>query len=50
MAIRTVVLILLTLLSALFLVVNWSGITASVPENLVYNATEAPQGLNHLHL
>ena len=45
MAIRTVVLILLTLLSALFLVVNWAGITASVPVNLVYTDTEAPLGL-----
>ena len=45
MAIRTVILILLTLLSALFLVVNWAGITASVPVNLVYTETQAPLGL-----
>ncbi len=45
MAIRTVILVLLTLLSAIFLVVNWAGITASVPVNLIYTDTEAPLGL-----
>ncbi len=45
MAIRTVILVLLTLLSAIFLIVNWAGITAAVPVNLIYTDTEAPLGL-----
>lgn len=45
MSIRTVVILFLCVLSAVFLAVNWSGIVAPVPVNLLYTQVEAPLGL-----
>ena len=45
MSIRTVVILLLCVLSAVFLAVNWTGIVAPVPVNLLVKQVEAPLGL-----
>ena len=45
MSIRTVVILLLCILSAVFLAVNWSGIVAPVPVNLLFTQVQAPLGL-----
>lgn len=45
MPIRTVVLVFLCIVAAVFLILNWPGITAPVPVNLLYTDTEAPLGL-----
>ena len=45
MAIRSVILIFLAAVAALFLVVNWPAIMAPVPVNLVYTEITAPLGL-----
>ncbi|MBO5658910.1 MAG: hypothetical protein J6S08_05700 [Duodenibacillus sp.] len=45
MAIRSVILIFLAAVAALFLVVNWPAIVAPVPVNLVYTEITAPLGL-----
>lgn len=45
MTVRTVVLVLLSIFAAIFLILNWEGITAPVPVNLLFKSTEAPLGL-----
>ncbi len=45
MTVRTVVLVLLSIFAAIFLILNWQGITAPVPVNLLFKSTEAPLGL-----
>lgn len=45
MAIRTVVLVFLCALAAIFFVVNWQGIMAPVAVNLLYTEVQAPLGL-----
>ena len=45
MSIRTVVILLLCVLSAVFLAINWTGIVAPVPVNLLIKEVEAPLGL-----
>lgn len=45
MPIRTVVLVFLCIVAAVFLILNWPGITAPVQVNLLYTDTEAPLGL-----
>ena len=45
MAVRSVILIFLAAVVALFLVVNWPAIMAPVPVNLVYAEITAPLGL-----
>ena len=45
MSIRTVVILLLCILSAVFLAVNWSGIVAPDPVNLLFTQVQAPLGL-----
>lgn len=45
MTLRTVVLVLLSIFAAIFLILNWQGITAPVPVNLLFKSTEAPLGL-----
>lgn len=45
MTLRSVFMFLIFLLCALFLVVNWTGITTEVPVNLLYEETQAPLGL-----
>ena len=45
MSIRTAVIFLLSIIGILFLAVNWSGIVAPVPVNLLYTQIEAPLGL-----
>ena len=45
MSIRTVVILLLCILSAVFLAFNWSGIVAPVPVNLLFTQVQAPLGL-----
>ena len=44
MAIRTVILLVLCLLTALFLALNWAGVMAPVPVNLLVVDTQAPLG------
>ncbi len=45
MTVRSVVLVLLSLFAAIFLILNWAGITAPVPVNLLFKSTQAPLGL-----
>ena len=45
MTIRTVLLVFLSALAALFAVVNWQAITAIVPVNLLFTQVNAPLGL-----
>ena len=45
MTVRTVVLVLLSIFAAIFLILNWQGITAPVPVDLLFKTTEAPLGL-----
>lgn len=44
MAIRTVILMIMCLLVALFLALNWAGVMAPVPVNLLVVETQAPLG------
>lgn len=44
MAIRTVILMIMCLLVALFLALNWAGVMAPVPVNLLFLETQAPLG------
>ena len=45
MTLRSVVLAILSLLALIFLILNWQGITASVPVNLIVEEIQAPLGL-----
>ena len=45
MNIRSVVLVVLCLLSAIFLIINWGTITAPVTVNFLFTQQEAPLGL-----
>ena len=45
MTVRSVVLVLLSVFAAIFLILNWAGITATVPVNLLFVQTQAPLGL-----
>ncbi len=45
MTLRSVVLVLLCAFAAVFLILNWAGITALVPVNLIVTETQAPLGL-----
>ncbi len=45
MTVRTVVLVLLSILAAIFLILNWQGIVAPVPVNFIFGEIEAPLGL-----
>lgn len=45
MSIRTAVVFILSILGVFFLAVNWAGIVAPVPVNLLYTQVEAPLGL-----
>lgn len=45
MTVRSVVLFLLSIFAAIFLILNWAGITATVPVNLLFVQTQAPLGL-----
>lgn len=45
MTVRTVVLVLLSIFAAIFLILNWQGIMAPVPVNLLFETMEAPLGL-----
>ena len=45
MTLRSVVLAILSLLALIFLILNWNGIMAPVPVNLIVNEVQAPLGL-----
>lgn len=45
MTLRSVVLAILSLLALIFLILNWQGITAPVPVNLIVEEIQAPLGL-----
>ena len=45
MTVRSVVLVLLSILAAIFLILNWQGIVAPVPVNFIFGQIEAPLGL-----
>ena len=45
MTVRSVVLVLLSILAAIFLILNWQGIMAPVPVNFIFGEFEAPLGL-----
>lgn len=45
MTLRSVVLSILSLLALIFLILNWQGITAPVPVNLIVEEIQAPLGL-----
>lgn len=45
MTVRSVILVLLSLFAAIFLILNWQGIMAPVPVNLLFEQMEAPLGL-----
>ncbi len=45
MSIRTVVVLLLCILGAVFVAVNWTGIIAPVPVNFLFKEVNAPLGL-----
>lgn len=45
MTLRSVILSILSLLALIFLILNWQGITAPVPVNLIVEEIQAPLGL-----
>ncbi len=45
MTVRSVVLVLLSILAAIFLILNWQGIMAPVPVNFIFGEVEAPLAL-----
>lgn len=45
MTVRSVVLVLLSIFVAVFLILNWQGITAPVPVNILFKESQAPLGL-----
>ncbi len=45
MTVRSVVLVLLSILAAIFLILNWQGIMAPVPVNFIFGEVQAPLSL-----
>ena len=45
MTVRSVVLVLLSILAAIFLILNWQGIMAPMPVNFIFGEVEAPLAL-----